>query len=147
MKLSGRRFPRRTAWALTVLAGATAAFVAGPSRGQQNAAAVHHSAPVTASAGEFTRATLDFTVPAGVRLERLPRFRVTDAKGEGIELVPALPTTGTLSLPSGTCYRDLHTGRYPPGVYLVRAELLYPTTGGKTTTVASAPTTLVVPQR
>ncbi len=145
MELSGWCFSRRAALAVVVLGGAAAAFVAAPSRGQQSAGVVHHSAPVAASRGEFTRATLDFTVPPGIRLERLPRFRVTDANGQGIELIPALPTQGALSLPSGTCYRDLHTGLYPPGVYQVRAELLYPAPDGSTLTITSPPTTLVVP--
>ena len=100
---------------------------------------------MTASRGPDTRVTLSFTVPAGAALDSNPRFRITDAKGQTIELLPAHVAQG---LPAGTAYRDLHTELYPPGVYQVRAEVVLAqngvSAGGSTAVTASAPVAMTV---
>jgi hypothetical protein len=143
MKRSGRSFVRRAALAAAAVGGATAAFVAGPSRGQQSAPVPSVAVPATAG-GVDTHVALSFAIPAGAQLTRNPRLRVTDAQGQLIEL---LPVHVTQALPAGAGYRDLHTELYPPGLYQVRLEILYTGPDGKAASALSAPAPLTVPAR
>jgi hypothetical protein len=139
MKRSHPQFFRAAALVVAALGGA-AVFMAAPSRGQQAAPALSVAAPATAT-GPDTRVSLSFAVPAGAHLTRNPRLRVTDAKGQLLEL---LPVNVTQALPAGAGYRDLHTELYPPGVYQVRLEILYVGADGKAGSALSAPVTLTV---
>src|SRR5947209_3209588 len=108
-----------------------AALLAGPtpSPAQQSLPAVTHSAPAAAAArGATTSVTLAFTVPPGLALATNPRVRVTDAKGNLVELLPA---TLTRRPPSGAATRALHTGTYRPGTYQVSAEVVTLNPAGK----------------
>src|SRR5688500_149761 len=55
---------------------------------QQSTPAISVSCPAAAALGRHTRATLEFTLPAGYTLTRVPGLHVTDAAGKRIELLP-----------------------------------------------------------
>jgi hypothetical protein len=130
---------------LAAALGATTAFlIAAPTRGQQGAPALNLTVPTTASGGADTRVSITYTLPPGVQLQRNPRLRITDTKGQLFELLPTHITPGAAV---STGYRDLHTELYPPGIYQVWLEVLYAAPGGKTITAASPATTLTVPAR
>lgn len=66
------------------------------------------------------RVDASFALPAGTRLGRGPRVRVTNARGELEELLPMLHLGHDKS---GACYRDLHSENYPAGTYQIQCEL------------------------
>jgi hypothetical protein len=129
--------------AAVALGGASLLLLARPAGGQQAPPVVHVSAPAAAVGRAMTtRVSLDYTLSAGVHLQRLPRVRAVRDTGLDIELHPIYPTRGE---PSGAGYADLLTALYPPGTYHVTAEILYTAPDGQVITLSSPAATLVVP--
>ena len=102
------------------------------------------SAPAAAGAGPDTHISMGFSLPPGVRLQRNPRLRITDARGQLFELLP-MSLTFTANATGG--HRDLHTQLYPPGVYQVQLEILYAAPSGKTLTATTPASALTVSPR
>lgn len=132
----------RLALAAVFLAGVAVLFAVPPTRAQQNLPTLRPTTPLVRQTGRLTRTDLDFTLPAGVRLLRNPRFRVIDARDQIVEL---LPITITRRAPTGQGFRRLHTGSYRPGVYRVRAECDYVDAAGVRGAVVTPWSTLTVP--
>lgn len=133
---------RGLALAAASLTGIALFFTTRPSRAQQDLPTLRPTTPATRQSGRHTRVDLDFTIPAGMRLIRRPRFRVIDAQDRIVEM---LPIRLTKRAPDGQGYRDLHTGAYRPGTYRVRAECDYEDRTGSRGTIATPWQTLTVP--
>jgi hypothetical protein len=114
-----------------------------PVHGQQELPVVRYIGPEVAAPGDLTRVRVSYTLPSGFWLRRgSPRVRVTDRQGNTVELLPVI-----MGPPSsqGSGERDLTSGSYAPGSYLVRAELEYAGQNGETGTSVSPWSTLTVP--
>jgi hypothetical protein len=103
---------------------------------------VQVSVPTAVVSSPTTPVRYSFTLPAGYRLVRLPRVRVTDQAGKETEffsmfLLGAAPTW------SG--YRDLHTQSYAAGTYLVTVEVDYASPDGTGRTVVAPAAAMTVP--
>ncbi len=118
-------------------------FLGLPARGQQEGE-VSLTCPATGAASGLTRVTVTFSHTQRARLDRHPSLRVTNAEGELVELLPVqLDRRG----PAGEGHRDLKTRPYPPGVYQVRAELVYRDGTGAEQSALAAPSPLTVAAR
>jgi hypothetical protein len=108
------------------------------------APAARHTAPATAAPGRVTNIPVEFDLPAGHTLTGFPRLRVLTAKGRIQELRPVYITQKP---PAGRGQRQLNTGRYSPGVYILRVECSFKDAAGKTGMAVSPFSTLTVPAR
>lgn len=137
-----RQRPRRGPILAAVLLAAAVLGVVLPSRAQQEQPEIRFSAPTTRATGRTTRTDVEFTLPAGVRLNRAARVRVIDAQGRLIELLPFF-ITGRGATNKG--FRGLHTESYLPGVYRVTAEVEYTHPQRGPGTAVSEAVTLTIP--
>jgi hypothetical protein len=141
MKRFDWRFSRRTALSVTILGGVTAAFIAGPSRGQQNLPVIHVTVPATVAGGAAAHVQYDLTLPAGLQPLRNPRVLVVNDTGRLWELLPMYLTQRT---PAWAGFRDLHSENYPPGKYLVSVEADYLRPDGSEATVSTPVVPLIL---
>lgn len=102
---------------------------------------VRHFGPAVRSAGRRTRIDLGFYLPPGVVIDQAAVRSV----GPSLEAMELLPAVVKHREPTGRGYGFLTTGAYPRGVYLIRGEITYRTSGGLRNTVVSRWSTLVVP--
>jgi hypothetical protein len=144
----GPRWLRRAAAGVVLLGGAALLCLVVPSVGQQptpeqpDTPLPRVSLPAAVTRRVNARATLDFTLPTGIQLVRVPRLRVNDAKDELVEL---LPTELERLAPTVLGFRELHTENYLPGTYRIRAEVDYRRGGSPEATVVSPWLTFTVP--
>lgn len=144
----GPRWLRRAAAGVVLLGGAAMLCLVVPSVGQQPAPgqpdspSPRVSLPTAVTRRANTRAALDFALPAGIQLVRIPRVRVIDAKDELVEL---LPTELERLAPTVLGFRDLHTENYLPGTYRIRAEVDFRRGASPEATAVSPWITFTVP--
>jgi hypothetical protein len=139
---------QRRTLGLTVATLAGAVLLAAlPGRAQQPVPAVpaaRHSVPATVAAARATDIPVEFDLPPAFSLVGFPKIRVLDTRGAIVELRPVYITQKP---PAGRGHRTLNTHNYRPGTYLVRFECNYKDPAGRSGTVVSPFTTLIVPAR